>query len=238
VALPHIIYPPGFPWPLSFYGAGAGSNVTPDSHPLIATPFDDEFEEPSLDAKWTWVNQGTSTAVVAQGACIMTSEAAAAESHRIIQQSIAAASFKVRTKCQLFGQGAYNGAGLVVGNSGSGKYYALGIYYTSTAIDCRWYVKALTNPTTLSSNLALGSAESILSSVNGQAPPAYLEFEYDGTNVIARISMSGYNTTFAQLYTATAASWLGTPDTIGINVDAENATLPAIAAFDWFRRIS
>ena len=66
----------------------------------------------------------------------------------------------------------------------------------------------------------------------------YLEMEYDGTNIIHRISSSGVPGTFIQVHSEAVASQLGTPTHYGI-YNRNNGTTPdSIAAFDWFRRIA
>lgn len=214
-------------------GAGGSANITPDTHPSSPNAMDDEFEAGSLDVKWTQQNSPTSV-VLASGSVLIMDASNLTDNIGAIEQPITG-TFKIQAKVQITAGPIDNRGGIYVRNTGSGKLLVNGIFYSGGTT---WYVNRLTNFTTISTNVFLGT-----SGGGGEAPSFgrdwwYQEIEYDGTDVIFRASLSGVIGTFVEMYREAAATFLGgAPDACGIYADRGSATLTPLIA-DWFRRIA
>lgn len=223
------------------------SNITPDTHPSSPANADDEFEYGAgLDTtgarrasatSWTWANQGAATAAVAQGALTMTCANSTTGIHLATQP--VSGNFKYRAKCRAF-FGANNIGSLGIALGKSGKYIILAISFNAGGY---FFTQKWTNATTLSSS-SFGTAGDLPAArTNGTGTgvvtdPAYLEVEYNGTNVSFRCSGSGYDGSFGTFLTETAATFLGgAPDVVGLWVGA-SASSTQSAMFDWFRKMS
>lgn len=222
-------------------GAGTGgtslANVTPDTHPASPTPFDDEFETgTTIDlTKWTWVNQGTSTAPVGQGILQFKGPVENSPTLRMVTQNPSALptwTFTVKTTSLL--PGSNNFPWIVVGKAGKYLVYGLGNNGTTPTLQGQRF----TNTTTFASSFASSLGVNVNTQAIASKPPwLYLSIAYDGTNLTFNYSSTGYSYDFTQLSTETAASFLGgAPDAIGIGSYCNNAGSAPTTVVDWFRR--
>lgn len=216
---------------------GSGSGYIPDEPPVSPNAADDEFDTgSSIDTAgtrfsgataWTWVNQGSTTANVASG--ILTLSGGENSNHRMVTQPVSG-TWKYRCKV-LHAMHSIIGSDYVSGGmcvrASDGKLLVFAYYMRET--DCGFNFQRYSDPATFSANVKQLSTNSMF------APPMYFEVEFDGTDIIARMSRDGLN--FSKFSSDPAASYV-TPDKIGLFVNSSHATSPAVISFDWFRRIS
>jgi len=228
-------------------GGGGDANITPDTHPTIPNPADDEFEYgTSVDTTgtrfsgatpWTWVNQGTATGVVAAGALVLSVPASSTANARTIFQPAAAGDWKYRINLldQNSNAGSTNifSAGLIVRNSANGRMFSFSRSYST---GMKWLVQRWASSTAVNAT--------VYSSDGFSAPffrsshiPTYFEVEKLGTSVIFRISDSGVAGTFYTIATEPLATYLLAVDQVGIYVDTTNNNV-SMGVFDWFRKIT
>jgi hypothetical protein len=70
--------------------------------------------------------------------------------------------------------------------------------------------------------------------------PFYLQISYNGTNINFSVSRTGISGSFQQVYTETSGTFLAAaPTNIGLMI-LNNITSPppAIAIYDWFRKVA
>lgn len=211
-----------------------GDNLThPDAPPPSPDSMDDEFEGSTLASKWVWRNQGTSTATVQAGALVIKPQGTAGvNSLRILEQTVSG-SFKVRAKVTHVNNGTVAGTGLCFINNSTGKIYSF--YPVSNGGSSAFAIDRFTNATTYSGASILGDTG--LAGYGAATLPIYLELEYDGTTLYFRASANGADGTFRTMASEAAATWLGTPDRVGLVTNAPIASPDVYATFDWFRRI-
>lgn len=204
---------------------GTPSNWTPDSHPAIADPTNDEFEASSLSSQWTWVNKGAAAAKLNQGYAYLIGDSAIPYS--FIGQVTPGSSWKYRAKMMFeVGYASYAFGGISIWNASSGKNYIFG---PSQAANGR-AVYSFTSQA--------GAGYSQVGSDTGYGGPTafvYYEIQCDGTSLYFRVSESGEDDSFHQVYTATLASFIGSVDHIGIAVN--QYVTPVGMIVDWFRRV-
>jgi len=209
-----------------------GANVTPDTHPATPDAMDDEFEGASLDSKWAWRNQGTATATLSQGSLVMTAPANSALNLRGLEQTVSSPG---RWRCKVASRAMadFNLAGLYLANNGTGRMLVID---QQNAGGTMYVVQKFSNATTFGSNVYGPSNDTARYGAIHQW--VYLEVEYDGVTVYFRVSASGVDGTFRTLYSEAAATFLGTPDRVGLVVNSSSAVEPGIGVFDWFRRMA
>lgn len=219
-------YAAGFPGtgsPAVNTGSSSGGNITPDTHPTIATIYDDEFEvgttidtagtrTPGAQA-WTGYTANTISSVVAQGALQTITQGSSTSAGAGYAFPVPAGSWTfvwkgLRPAFQVFNLSTWNG--YYFGTSGSGN---------------NMLIQHETRNWATGSYTFGGSDTSF--STNGN--PAYFMLAYNGTNLVFSWSQSGYNVDFVTLLTVAASTWVVTPDHIGFG------TSPSIAV-DWIRR--
>lgn len=204
-------------------------NVSPDLHPSNPDPINDEFEGSVFDPKWTLLNTGTTA--VSKGSAVLTSTFGSVDHIYVAEQSISG-TFTIRAKLQMSTGNSHDGrCGVYVGLGGtSGKAYAFGLY--ASGLD--YYVNRYTGVNTFTSTfIGISSLQSLLG-VTGSW--LYMEVQYDGTNVIFRLSLSGVDGTFIQIGSEAASSFLGSaPVAVGVFADSNGTFGPGV--FDWFRRM-
>lgn len=239
------IFIPGPAGPAGAGGGGGGSNpfnVTPYTHATGVPAFvaNDDFEGASLDtagtrfagaAAWAWVNQGTGTAVLTNGACLLTGSTGTGR-FQIINQAKSGATWTIQCQVALYNCVANDAAGLVIRDSVSGKIIVFGLSNVSGA--AVFVVQRNTNPSTFSSNVFLTGQWFGATNTNLDTLPVFLQIIYDGTNLKFNMSATGVPGTFRQLYTETAAAFLGVaPTHWGLCVDSSSTV---VGVFDLFRQ--
>jgi len=218
----------------------AAANITPDTHPSIPTANDDEFESgTSIDltgarragaTAWTWANQGTATALVSEGSMVLTGQNVAGISHNIVSQPVAGATWAYTCKMSAANYAGTSEAGMVVLN-GTGGFLTFNIYTNSGS--AAFVIQSFNSPTSFAGGTLVGSGT--VPGGGAYMSPGYLQIAFDGTNLIFSFSPSGVPGTFATVLSQAAASFLGTPTRIGLNIDSTGSG-NLTAAFDWFRK--
>jgi hypothetical protein len=229
-------------------------NITPDSHAVTpANVANDEFESgASIDltgarfagaTPWTWLNQLNATAPVAQGAVVLNGGNVATDSINAVLQPVAGSTWTYQAKFALNNvAGAAGGAaGLIVQNAANGHLLELGVYNPAVGdVEASLIVKRYTNPTTVSaSEITTGPLPGNTLQARGASAWVYLQMLFDGVNIDYAVSLTGVPGTYQQVYTETAAAFLGAaPTNVGLMVNSQSATVAAQGIFDWFRKVA
>lgn len=225
---PHTILAQGFvsnivgvTWPVGLPRGPATSssgslwpqlNLSPDRPPASPNAKDDEFDAVSLDAKWTWVNQGSATASLSKSwLAIALPPTGATSTHSMtgIFQALPAGTPTITAKIgPAVAQNAANigttRAHLALRESGTGKITTFGLTgYGDVRGMPAFGVTNWTNETTSASQALI---ENVITGAF-----AYVRINYDGTNVAYSYSPNGV--TFVQVFTQVKT----TPFTVGPN---------------------
>lgn len=235
---------PGSPvvWAAGGGGGGGGTaNLEVNTHPLSPDDIDDEFEYGvALDTSGArrasavpWVSAhtaGTFTENVGQGVWAL--HCAAASSVRNIELPITG-TFTVRARVMPIFSGADCYLDFYVGEPG-GKFVGFGLD-TDGGGSTRYHYFRWSGYGTA---VAFPVATPLTAGWHGWGDWYYLEWEYDGTNIIARRSPTGLEGTFVVVSSETAASFLGgAPDKIGLQYLQSN-TNANLLVVDWVRRFA
>jgi hypothetical protein len=213
-----------------------GGTKNADNLPVVPTAQDDEFDETTLNttSKWTWRNQGTSTATLVNGSLVLTPQQGAGDNMRLIEQTVTG-SWKYRTKLSVADGGRnYANAGIAVVDNTSGRIYVITVVDGSTQSYIQ--VNRMTNVTTYNNTQAQWIGLDAARKTGGAMQPVYLEVESNGTTLYFRASGDGIQ--FTTLYSEAIATWIGVADRIALfaNDTSNNATIAKLVC-DWFRKI-
>lgn len=203
------------------------------------TLWDDEFNTGSaLDTAgtrfasakpWTKQNFGTSTDSVGSDQLTITTQASAnLQDPRIATQAVpAGTAWKFRLSCQSLSTNAnYNGLGMVLRESGTGKLLCYGLVRDAAVEQLQ--TRRQTGYTTWAANYNLIATSS----------PFYtddLEIERSGSSLIFRRYESG--AWFTRQTIAVTDDFTTEPDQIGLWANGPTST-SAVAVFNWWRRAS
>lgn len=218
-------------------GGSGGGNIGPDTHPTTPTAYDDEFETTSLNARWTWQHQITSTVTFGQGAATLkgNSGVGGVNGAMIDQALPGSGTWKFRTKITFpYGISNYYG-GIAVRQASNNAYIFAG--YINNGGNAQWFVGKFNNFTTFGSTAASGTAGIGINMLTITTLPVYVEVEYDGTNLTWRMSQTGYEGSFFQMFTEPATTFL-TADHVGLVIDSQNTSTDTPIVVDWFRRMA
>jgi hypothetical protein len=213
-------------------GGGGGGAVNVDSHPASPDAMDDEFEEASLNARWTWLDQGTSTATFDQGSIHLQSPTEATLHVRGIEQTHTGPG-RYQLKSTGVNPNNFNSGGVYFRNSSTGRLIILATHRVAQNYGVFYFTDALT----FSSAPVGDTVRSTFAQPPGQGW-MYAEMEDDGTNFIVRLSNTGINGMYTVILSATHAAFVGTPDRVGLCVFASSSTTPGRLYCDWFRKVS
>ena len=203
-------------------GRGTAFEASADTPPGSPSPLDDEFNNPSVDGKWSWVNQGSATiAASPNGYTTLTVTPTNGDNWRMRVQS-KSGSFTVTMRYATgFPMANYAATGFVFRNSSTGKFTSYGFGYNSGP---NILVQRFNDPTTFSFtpiNFGLTTAQ-------------YLKATSDGTTLTFYASLDGV--AWTRIGTETIATHIGTLDQIGFGVDCNNNGATAFdTALYWFR---
>jgi hypothetical protein len=232
---PHIPGPAGA---TGAAGTGGSANITPDTHPASPTIYDDEFEVgTSIDtagtrfsgaSPWTWTNQGTASTTVSEGSLTLTGQNVSGISHNILSQPIAGATWSYTCKMAASNVGGASEAGMLVMNS-SGAFITFDIFPSSGPA---FLIQNFNSPTSFGGSTYVSSGN--VPGGGAYMSAGYLQLVFDGTTLFFNFSPSGVPGTFVTVFSQAAATFLGTPTRIGLNIDSTGTNL--VAAFDWFRK--
>jgi len=222
-------------------GGGGVLNVTPDTHPLVPTANDDEFEfGTSIDTSgarfagatgWSAFNATGYSTAIAQGSLVLTSASSGTSLLGGYSQPIVGSTWSYTAKVSMRGLASATtvSGGLFVAVSGTSSKIA-NLVMTSSAGN-GIVVQHLTNVTTLSANaLTTGT----IPVTGGAWITFYLQISYDGTNLHYSISSSGVAGSFVPVFSELPATFLGSvPTVVGITEGSQTASS---VIFDWFRK--
>lgn len=221
-------------------GGGGGGNVTPDTHPAIENPANDEFEfGSSIDltgarfvgaTPWTWVNQGTATATVSEGSLVLVGQNIAGVNHNIIEQPTSGATWAYTTKMSASNVGGTSEAGMIVGNA-AGAFITFDIYPSGGPT---FLIQTFTNPTTFGGSTYISTGSIPGAAGTGWMTWGYLQITYDGTTIFFNFSPNGVPGSFVNIFNTPAATFLTVPTVIGLDIDSTGTNY--IAVYDWFRK--
>lgn len=230
-----------------------GINNSPDSQSIdyrlmaveaaLGGPYNawgDEFTGTSLDAKWLWVNQSTSTATVVNGGLIVGFPASGSgDQVRCLVQACPGASWRIETKVSAFSlKDGYTLFGLVARESSTGKMATVTLDWRTN--DLRWELMnrsiARIDPsggdwTTLGSPFVYYNYDSYW------AGPFCLAIELSGGNLIYSVS---HNSILWQVMSTIAlpGSFTTAPDQVGIVVGGNSARTDNKGVFEYIRKVS
>jgi hypothetical protein len=234
----HFIFGPktAGAWPagVSLVGpaGSSGSFVAADTPPTFPDPWDDEFTTdtgPNGTGAWSWLNQGSSTYSIGYSSLLINAPAVSGDQLRCLVKPFSdSGSWTITSKVAMQSHGIhdYNQAGLVFGNSTTGK--MLGLSITSNSA----YASGISINLTKFNNTSSGAGAIVVPEVSGQQ--FYLRLSSDGTNLTASYSVNGDY--FQSICTTTIADWLGTIDEIGLYVNTNDSSNPVGGVFGWIRK--
>lgn len=233
---------------LAITGSGGSSpfNVTPDTHGTIPTGVgvgpNDEFEGSSLDTAgtrysgataWTWVNQNSATAALAQGAVEFSASPNGSTDVNFFVQVLPSGNCSYVCKYIALCENSGNFSGLLLYESGTGKLLEFGIFNNGGVLDL------ITANGTISGLSIVTSANItpvFLLGAAHESLPLYLEVVIAGSNLTFSFSLSGLPGTFIGFATYALTSYFTTaPDRIGLGGESQGSGL-GVGLFDWFRR--
>lgn len=223
-------------------GGGGSSNITPDTHPIGPTPQDDEFESGAFDAPWSWQQQNSASDSFSMGSIVVTGQVTASNIINAIDQSFSSAeltagAWRYRAKVAFNVHGATNFAGLHLRESSTGKVVGFGNFnpggitlIVATGDMPSGYL-AVPFSTSASSYTVLDAGNI--------SQFTYYEIELASGTMHYRVSLSGQDGTFTEVYSvAVTSQFTVVPDHIGLCVRSANASTPASLMCDWFRDFS
>lgn len=234
-------------------GGSGGGNITPDTHPVIPSAWDDEFEYgTAIDTAgarragaqaWQTLNLGTSVLTVEDG-CLwhaLPADTAVTQSLRGVLIPISGSAWKVRC-CQSFASmGGVTQAvhGIAAYDSVGGRFWLLGKTYNGgQKITVLRFPSATTTPTSAYAADLYAGTTRYRSALGAKM---YFEIELSGGSLFGRLSDYGNNSSFASalVFNETLAAALNgaTPTHIGLLGFCNNSSVNT-ASYDWFRRIS
>lgn len=221
------------------------ANITPETHPTAPTTADDEFEVgTNLDTTgaraasavpWAWINRGTSSEQLADGALILTIPASTSYSLRSVIQPLASSACKYRCKMLdvIAASADYAYGGIAFYNSANGQWMTLHLRYALagwTLEVCHW-----ADTSAVWSTVYQSEAYPNTGYVAHQ--PIWLELETDGTKMYFRISSSGVNGTFQEVLNENISAWMVGVTHVGLFANTNNSS-PVTVIYDLFRRVA
>lgn len=208
--------------------AAIQDRIGPGGPAATAHSTDDEFEGTSLDGKWSWVNQGSSSvAFPGGGVMVATAAHSVTDSHRLLTQTAPSGDFTAIARVSAaFLASAYRGAGLCVRKSSDGKIVHWVIETNGTDIYLsaqRW-----TNATTFSAGISSFN----LSTSGRLTGPIWLRLRKNGTNLELSWSIDGAAWS-PVLVTEAIATFLSSFDEFGLIFFANAGTAIAQDSAFW-----
>ncbi|MGB7925601.1 MAG: hypothetical protein WCF57_20350 [Pyrinomonadaceae bacterium] len=197
----------------------------PDQLPASPHSKDDEFDAGSLDVKWSWANQGSSSvAFDGPASWLKFTPDAGAYPWRVITQAVPAGNWSARCRCSLGGSfTADSFVGLIILPASDGEVEANCIGKGSDAGFPTW--KEIWLRSERWTNYSTFNVEREYHELG--ANHVYLRTDWDGTNLTYYFSTDGI--AYVQRFAAFAPAF--TPGRFGIG--ARGASVPHY--FDWFR---
>jgi hypothetical protein len=210
--------------------ANPGLYGSADNQPAVAGSIDDEFPGSSLSGSWTWINQGTATATVANSYLTISNAGnGVTNSISAIYQAAPATPWTVVAKISLIARIAANfpEVGLFLMDSVSSKviFFEMAGNNPGEVLN----IAHFTNPTTFG---AVVFTESF-----PLKNYLYLKIQDDGTNLKYSVSPDGQ--AYVQMFSEGRTSFLTNGANrvgLGVNPAVTIAQGPVALSCDWFRR--
>jgi len=198
-----------------------------DIPPESPSAYDDEFDDGSLDAKWTWYNQSyldTWDEDTTKEDCLYLQHPGWDSTRwAILYQACTEGSFDLRTKVSWGGwRGNYTRIGLFIGEATPGEFTTILIGYDEYP---RIRVQHFSDPNTWAEHLA---------DIEFNGNKMYLRIGYDGSTF--RFYYSDDGRAWTELYHTSSLGF--TMGSIGIGIDKIFYPVgydDSVAVFDWFR---
>lgn len=184
--------------------------------------------DPTAGPGLSWGNQGSATGTVNSGALVMNS-ATTIGLRALLKATPGAGNFQMDTAVSAFQFENTHVASIVMLWGTPGAPTAIrgaGFYWNSGVATRTQYVW-----TTYNTSWA-GTAD-VVTALSAIPAPTFLRVEWDGTNLLFKVSHSGISGTFSQI--TSQALGLGRPDYIGVGVNNNGASTASIAAFHYLR---
>jgi hypothetical protein len=207
----------------------------PDIPPTVPNVWDDEFTSdtgPSGSGAWSWLNQGSASYRIQNGALAITAPATAYDQLRCLVKSFdgsGAWTLTAKVKHQSTHTTFPQGVGIIFRNSSTGKLLTINIAYGDRPDDSRYQFNAYGTKwnSTSSYNAAIGS-------VFIATPCAYLQVVCNGTDLKFAVSSDGeVFTTFAS---TTLADFISSIDQVGVFSNTCTAKADLDGVFSWIRK--
>jgi hypothetical protein len=178
---------------------------------------------PPAAASLTWVNQSTATATDTNGLTLLKTGTGSIDQNMLVK-TMPATPYTFTIGQVMYASGGVAIAGIVVRDSGTGKFVSLTAGYSGS---WGWNFSKWDSPTTFNSNYANGTA-----SFPPPFAPTFLRFNDNGTNFTVSISMDGTN--FIQVGSSVSrTNFLASPNQIGIVTDVRNTDVGRQFIFYW-----
>lgn len=201
----------------------------PDIPPASPTTYDDEFDAGSLNARWSWIDQGSATANFSKSWLMLSCPSNGSADHqRGIYQSLPGSApweFAAKITGQWPGAGSFEYlCELLLRESGTGKLVTFGVDHNN-AIPMALRVVNWTNTTT--------AVSALFAQTGFDARPLYLKVNRTGTALTWSYCFDGVN--YIAAYSESVTShFTASPDTIGLSFSPYGKQLNL--GCDWFRR--
>src|ERR1700761_1669735 len=229
-------------------GGGGSANITPDTHPSVVPGNNDEFEfGTTIDTTGSrfagatpWTNFGTvtSTWTVADGSLIMRLFAGSGGNMNGYTQPVSGSTWEYTAKLATGDTTTnFNGGMILATSSGTaGRIVQYG--WAASGSTLILVVQHWTSSTaSLGSVFTIPAFTPIMFTTGNVSSWVYFKVKFDGTNLLFSASFTGVTGTYRQIYTETAASFIGTVATVGIGGQQNGAVSPTpFIACDWFRK--
>lgn len=196
-----------------------------DVHQTSPPAETDEFDDASIDGKWSWVNQGSATIVEQEGYEQLGVPASATDNWRWRIQTAPSTPYTLRARMWIdMAYGSYAEGGIALRRTANSKSLFCGFETTST-----WFTAFGAN----TSDTATTTDVATLSQIPFIAVQ-YYEFSNDGTTITCKASVDGV--LFHTVGTQAVATFLGgAPDQIGFGGNSHNSAAVTLNVY-WFRK--
>ncbi len=231
-------------------GTPAPFNVTPDTHGTGVPAFvaDDEFEGGALDTAgtrftgaipWAWLQQNTATAALSLGALALVAQISAGNVINAIVQTLAGSAWRYQAKISFGCLSSGNYCGLLLRESATDKVISIGVFNPPGPPNLTIATGTIAAGFTgVPVNTAISPYFPQMTSAIA-SPYVYLEMELAAGTIHYRMSNTGLDGSFVEVYSAAQTTTFTTaPDQIGFQVRSFNGAAAAVLFADWFRQVA
>jgi len=194
-------------------GGGSGG-TNPDAPPSTADPLDDEFNGSTLNSKWTWHNQSSTTVQVSSGGLhFVTGDGYAP----FISQAISGTAWTIACKETVNKSHDVFGVGLVLFNSANG-YISQMLWYIDTYMSVMHYTAGVSYAGTPARTFAPATAYCKIALASG----------------VLTYTVSEDGITYYPLYTEAVSAFMGAVTDVGLTTFNQTQGIGTVA---WFRKL-